>query len=302
MRFIATIFFLSTLLCLTHRLQGQSGQSLETGYAVYYADYLHGRKTSSGELYDRAEFTCAHRTHPFGTLLRVTRTDNNKSVVVRVNDRGPFGEGLVLDLSKVAAAEIGLLEDGRTRVQLEIVGFSNSNPKSNNNAYARTNPYTDPFSSEPTQPRGYDEFTEKTPVNTTPRNIYITRPSSVPNPYRYRNSGTLDEIPSGYEENSDNLIINPNTIASNNNRVNNASNVTGLVIQLGSFTNDFNANRALEDIQKKGLTEAYLVKRTINGKVYKKVVIGPYNNRTAAQSALQRARQQFRVEGLIVNL
>ncbi|MCC7464926.1 MAG: septal ring lytic transglycosylase RlpA family protein [Saprospiraceae bacterium] len=93
----------------------------EIGKASYYADSLHGRKTASGEPYDKNAFTCAHKTLAFGTKIRVTRLDNQKSVVVRVNDRGPFVEGYVTDISRAAAESIGLIREGVTRVKIEIV-------------------------------------------------------------------------------------------------------------------------------------------------------------------------------------
>ncbi len=93
----------------------------EIGKASYYADSLHGRKTASGEPYDKNAFTCAHKTLAFGTKIRVTRLDNQKSVVVRVNDRGPFVEGYITDISRAAAESIGLIRDGVTRVKIEIV-------------------------------------------------------------------------------------------------------------------------------------------------------------------------------------
>ena len=92
----------------------------EYGKASYYADSLHGRPTASGETCDKNKLTCAHKSLPFGTMVRVTRLDNGKSVVVRVNDRGPFVEGYIVDISRKAAAEIGLIRDGITRVKLEV--------------------------------------------------------------------------------------------------------------------------------------------------------------------------------------
>jgi rare lipoprotein A len=96
-------------------------QKEEYGKAGYYADSLHGRKTASGEKYDKYEFTCAHKTLAYGTKVRVTRLDNKKSVVVRVNDRGPYVEGYVTDISRAAAEEIGLIKIGVTRVKIEVV-------------------------------------------------------------------------------------------------------------------------------------------------------------------------------------
>jgi len=93
----------------------------EIGKAGYYADSLHGRKTASGEKYDKFEFTCAHKTLAYGTKVRITRLDNKKTVICRVNDRGPYVEGYVTDMSRAAAEEIGLIKIGVTRVKLEVV-------------------------------------------------------------------------------------------------------------------------------------------------------------------------------------
>lgn len=95
------------------------GAKAEEGIASYYADRFHGRLTASGERYDRNAFTCAHRTAPFGTRLRVTVVESGRSVVVRVNDRGPFVKGRVVDLSLAAARALGMLERGLARVRVE---------------------------------------------------------------------------------------------------------------------------------------------------------------------------------------
>lgn len=124
----------------------------EVGAAVYYADYLHGRITAMGEVYRREEYTAAHKTYPKGTLLKVTRLDNGLSTVVRVNDRGPFDEGVMIDLSKAAAMDIGLLKDGRAQVRIEPVGRADQNPRSGQ--YARQ----DPAQSAPT---AYNSYTSQ---------------------------------------------------------------------------------------------------------------------------------------------
>jgi rare lipoprotein A len=95
--------------------------SPEFGKATYYNDKYHGKKTASGELYDREKMTCAHKTLKFGTIVRVTRIDNQLSVEVRVNDRGPYSEGFVIDLSYKAAEQIGLVKSGRANVKVEVV-------------------------------------------------------------------------------------------------------------------------------------------------------------------------------------
>lgn len=93
----------------------------QVGIASFYADSLHGRKTASGQPYDRNAATCAHRTHRFGTVLRVELLENGRAVQCRVNDRGPFVEGRIVDLSKSLAAELGLLDRGLARVRIAPV-------------------------------------------------------------------------------------------------------------------------------------------------------------------------------------
>jgi rare lipoprotein A len=93
----------------------------ETGLASFYGRHLQGRRTASGERYDAAALTCAHRTQPFGAFLRVTELETGRSVVVRVNDRGPFVQGRVVDLSYAAARRLGMVQRGVARVRVERV-------------------------------------------------------------------------------------------------------------------------------------------------------------------------------------
>ena len=95
-----------------------TGQRFETGLASHYAEEFQGRHTASGEPYDGRRLTCAHRSHPFGAWLEVTNLENGRKVRVRVNDRGPFAEGRVVDLSREAARRLGILGRGLVRVRL----------------------------------------------------------------------------------------------------------------------------------------------------------------------------------------
>ena len=92
----------------------------QTGIASYYGPGLHGRKTASGERFNQNAMTAAHRSAPFGSLLKVTNTVNGRSVVVRVNDRGPFVRGRVVDVSTVAARQLGMTGRGLTKVRIAL--------------------------------------------------------------------------------------------------------------------------------------------------------------------------------------
>lgn len=97
----------------------ESATSLGSGVASFYADRFNGRRTASGETFSNAAMTAAHRSLPFGTRLRLTNPATGASVVVRVNDRGPFHAGRTLDVSRAAAAELGLIARGSGTVEIE---------------------------------------------------------------------------------------------------------------------------------------------------------------------------------------
>ncbi|HAN81044.1 MAG TPA: septal ring lytic transglycosylase RlpA family lipoprotein [Gammaproteobacteria bacterium] len=100
----------------------------ETGIASWYGRKFHGRLTSSGEPFDMFQFTAAHKTIPIPAWIRVTNLENDKSLVVRVNDRGPFKEGRVLDLSWAAAERLGFSENGTVEVSYEVLKIPTANP------------------------------------------------------------------------------------------------------------------------------------------------------------------------------
>ncbi len=99
----------------------QSIRNLGSGIASYYGRRFNGRKTANGERFNMRELTAAHKTLPFGSLVRVTNPRNGRAVTVRINDRGPFVKGRVIDLSRAAAREIGMISRGHARVELELV-------------------------------------------------------------------------------------------------------------------------------------------------------------------------------------
>ena len=97
------------------------GRSAGSGLASYYSDKYQGRKTANGETFDVNKMTAAHKTLAFGTMVRVTNEQNGKSVVVTINDRGPFIKGRVIDLSPAAARRIDMVKAGVVPVKLEIL-------------------------------------------------------------------------------------------------------------------------------------------------------------------------------------
>ena len=96
-------------------------KSTSTGSASWYGGKFHGRTTANGERYNMYDLTAAHRSLPFGTKVRVTNEANGKSVVVRINDRGPYVGKRVIDLSRGAASAVGMMQSGVARVKLEVL-------------------------------------------------------------------------------------------------------------------------------------------------------------------------------------
>jgi rare lipoprotein A len=92
------------------------------GLASWYGQRHHGQATASGELFDMNKLTAAHRTLPFGTRLKVTNVDNGRSVVVRVNDRGPWVKDRVIDVSRAAGRALGMTGEGVARVEVVVLG------------------------------------------------------------------------------------------------------------------------------------------------------------------------------------
>ncbi len=106
----------------------------EEGEASWYGGKFQGRTTANGEIFDTYLFTAAHKTLPFGSLVKVTNIESNLSVIVRINDRGPFIEGRIIDLSMAAAKIIGLVRSGHSPVIIEVIGQSQTNPTEENQA------------------------------------------------------------------------------------------------------------------------------------------------------------------------
>lgn len=115
----AGTFLAAALVCACTASHARApGLEIGTGVASYYADRFSGQRTASGEAYDPDQFTAAHRTLAFGTRVRVTDMTTGQSVVVRVNDRGPWGGKRIIDLSRAAARKLGLIRRGHGQVRL----------------------------------------------------------------------------------------------------------------------------------------------------------------------------------------
>ncbi len=110
---IFSLFFLLPLLLYA--------ESFQTGYASWYGGKFQGRKTANGEIFDTNKYTAAHKTLPFDTILKVVNLENGKTVVVRINDRGPFVKNRIIDLSYAAANDLDMINTGTAKVRIQVI-------------------------------------------------------------------------------------------------------------------------------------------------------------------------------------
>ena len=128
-------------------VHAQKSSYVKTGIASFYADKFEGRTTANGEIYYHAKKTAAHRSLPFGSIVKVTNIENNKYVVVRINDRGPFINNRIIDLSKSAAQDLGFIDKGLAKVKVELIASTDdlpdtkikTNKKETKNVYYKIN-------------------------------------------------------------------------------------------------------------------------------------------------------------------
>jgi rare lipoprotein A len=130
-RIIAMLFCLVFCFCnkTKEKIQEEKLKNIfvAEGYACWYGSDFEGKRTANGDTFRKNKLTAAHRFLEFGTKVKVTYLENNKSVVVEINDRGPFSKGKILDLSEQAAKTIGLYAKGSGLVQIELCGYKTAN-------------------------------------------------------------------------------------------------------------------------------------------------------------------------------
>ena len=128
---LINVLFMLTITALCFSNKAVAGQIFQSGTASYYGKAHHGKRTASGTRFNMYAMTAAHRTLPFGTKLRITSADTGKTVLVTVNDRGPYSGRRILDLSQEAARQLGMLKIGVGRITIEKLGKEEFPPTRN---------------------------------------------------------------------------------------------------------------------------------------------------------------------------
>ena len=280
----------------------------QTGYAVYYADYFQGKPTANGEIYDAQAYTAASRQFDFGSIIRVYRLDDQghptgQSVIVRVNDRGPFAENCpacILDLSWIAADDIGLTLDGKSAVLIEQVGYSKTP------IHGKITGYEDRVSSSSGDPsiinsysRSIHEF-ENTSTSVESRSSNYEqdgkqlRSKGVGNPSKL----VQDEAVLVFGYNSEAANVMYSRLDEDINWI--GKNMGGYGLQISSFTDQSNAVRYYEDLKQQGISDigVKLVSGE-DGKDYYKIIKGHYSTHAEADAALYKLQKETRYRGFV---
>ncbi|MEO1449597.1 MAG: septal ring lytic transglycosylase RlpA family protein, partial [Bacteroidota bacterium] len=268
----------------------------ERGEASYYSDKYHLKnKTASGEYYDKTKFTAAHRTLPFGTMVRVTSLKNGKVVDVRVNDRGPFIATRIIDLSRAAAQQIDLIRDGVAQVKIEVIGSS---------ASSGTGTVTIPGANRPStssRPRKNVDISglpvvdlNGNPVNgeNSPNLGEPRTESGIPQTGRpvpgKATAPTVDPDLAKYTPNLFRMLAFKEP-------------AEGFGVQVGAYFNYYRLLEALDGLSAKGYQNTLVHNGVKDGKPIFRIIIGPYGARKDAESMRKRLKKA-RVDGLTIQI
>ncbi len=253
----------------------------EKGFAINYKESDASRVTSSSELYDPSKLTAAHNTLPFGTMVNVTRLDNGMSVIVKINDRGPFIPNRILAISKAAAAKIGLKKYEKVNVQLTILPKKEiSEPLVEKPEKKPDIPFYQPGSTK-TETKETEELQLRlTPVEGTKTQQNTVTESSIVSPL------VSESLKPGLYQ------IQLNRLPEK-----------GFAIQVGSFQNVSVLWNEVSKLHNAWFKQIMVQsKEGINGLILHKLLLGPFSNREKASSYKENLKEKYGIEGFIVPL
>ena len=258
----------------------------EFGLVAYYSDAFQGRATASEELYDVDKLTAAHRSYPFGTMIKVTRLDNNKSVTVRVNDRGPYVKGHIIDVSKKAAKILGILGTSDIRVKIEAIDkvLVNDNVEAEFPAPAIVMAEKGDMPKKPKK--------EKAKV----KPIIKPKPAKPVKPIEPAKPAAKFIVPDAQLVTSKNFkpfdlykiqIVRPDR--------------AGYGLQIASMTNYDSVLKQIADLQEDFYQNVLVSLEKEKGKTVYKVILGPFPDMATAESYKSHAKKK-KINGFVVSL
>ncbi|MEN9613508.1 MAG: hypothetical protein RLZZ628_4322 [Bacteroidota bacterium] len=246
----------------------------EYGYISVYSAKFTGSKTANGEQFTHTGKTAAHKTLPFGTMIRITRLDNNQSVLVRVNDRGPYVNNRIADISLAAGELIGLTYEQQVKVKLEVVGDASTMPTA--------------YSSTKKAGGNPNSYGVPPPVADLSDNGLSAKSGDVPREYSHKSAPDLSKKTPKASSGSDGLykiqLQRPNK--------------KGYAVQVASVTGKENMLRKVSDLQ----SDAYrnvLIHEGSNDQY--KILLGSFDTHATAEAYLKDLKKK-NINGFVVNL
>ena len=258
----------------------------EYGIASYYSDEFHGRKTAYGDTYDKGKLTAAHKKHPYGTILKITRLDNKKSVTVKVTDKGPYIKGRVVDVSRKAAEKLSLIDVGMAEVKVEVV--NRMEKSSSSSSVARTSPPKEvPKSYEkPSSKKSSSSSSSKKPETLTERGVKAKKPSSS------KSSSSKSRKVSGKDYRQYGLyeieLRKPSQ--------------KGYGVQIAAVTNYENVLRQVAELQGKWFDNILVSIEKSKGKPIYKIILGPLESEKAATTYRSSLKRKHKIDGFVIKL
>lgn len=268
-----------------------NAQEEEFGLASYYSDDFHGRKTAYGDYYDKDKLTAAHKKHPYGSKIKITRLDNSKSVTVTVTDKGPYIKGRVVDLSRRAAERIGLIQDGVAQVKVELVSRS-----------SRQSDVAE--SSEPSRPRSYEntapapkarEVAAVERKTSTPEPAETPQKEAAPKPAATKVAAASGEIKFKLVQQDYNQYGLYKIVLQKPEQ-------RGFGVQIASLSSYENVLKQVADLQAKWF-DNILISAEKNGQIpIYKVILGPFVDEKTAENYQSSLNRKYKIKGFVVNL
>lgn len=302
-----SLFFLSLIFSANANTAAE-----EYGTASYYSDKFQGRKTASGELYDKNKFTGAHKSLKFGTIILVTRLDNKKSVKIRINDRGPYIKGRIVDVSRAAAEKLGLVIDGHAEVKVEVVGEEkketvSTTPPSPNNQPNLSNLKTKKIEEEPV------------PTEFSDRSVGLPKkePAIVSTVEKTKKQSTKKAVPDlkvATKKSPKTKAVASKTVYTkvkgSNYEMYDLYKIelarparTGFGVQVASITQYENVMKQVAELQEKWFDNILVsVEKGKNGKPVYKLILGPFHDRPTAESYKIELKKNKKMDGFVVDL
>ena len=232
------------------------------GIASWYGPDFHSKKTSNGEIYDMYDMTAAHKTLPMNTVVKVDNLDNGKSVIVRINDRGPFVRGRIIDLSNKAARDIEMVGKGTAKVNITVLGY-------NGEIENKDAPYSELQKNEPSNLVRNEKVDVLEPLEIKEKAISSTKVPVAPVSKPVINNKAITKPITTNVSNSNNNLLSAGKYS----------------VQVGAFGQESGANKIKQDYQMKFTNNKIDVKKVLsNGKTLFKVFIGGFDSSEKAQS------------------